>query len=135
MKTGRLVLAMIVVLVISFGLGFFLNGVLLKADYAATPSLYRPMTQMSTQFGYIVLANILIAVSMVLIYAKGVERRPWFAQGIRFGVLVWALAAAPMYLVDFAIMPVAATLVIKQLIGQLIVALIDGLAVAAIIRD
>lgn len=133
MKTGRLVSAMIVVLVLSFGLGFLFHGVILKADYAATPALYRP--SMQAEFGYIALANLLIAVSMVLIYAKGVEQRPWFSQGLRFGILVWALAAAPMYLVNYAIMPLAATLLVKQLIGQLVIAIIDGLAIAAIVRE
>jgi hypothetical protein len=134
-NTGRLILAMIVVLILSFGLGYFLNGVLLKPDYDAIPNVFRTTTQMQSVFSYIILANVLIAISMVLIYAKGVEKRPWFGQGLRFGLLVWLLAGAPMYLVNYAILPLTATILVKQLIGQLVVALIDGVAVAGIIRE
>lgn len=135
MSTGRLILAMVVVFVLSMGLGYLVHGVLLAADYATVPQIFRPVAEMQQRFPFVILANVLIAIAMVLIYARGVEKKPWFGQGLRFGFLIWLVSAAPNYIVGYYISPITATVLVKQLIFQLVVALIDGVVLAAIVRE
>ncbi len=47
---------------------------------------------------WICLAYLSFAVGSVIVYAKGVENKPWLGQGIRFGILMWLILAVPSFL-------------------------------------
>lgn len=133
MSTGRLVLAIVVVFVLISCLGYLLHARLLAPDYAAVgPAVFR-MTEV--KFPFIFGANLLIAIAMVLIYVRGVENKGWFGQGMRFGILIWAVSAAPGFMYDYATIHISDPLFVKQVVGHLVIALINGLAIAAIVRE
>jgi hypothetical protein len=72
-----------------------------------------------------ILAHVIKAGAFVWIYARGVEAKPWLAQGVRFGVAVAMLMIVPIYLIYYVVQPLPTSLVIKQIVfdGTLIIVL------------
>jgi hypothetical protein len=68
----------------------------------------------------------------VLIYARGVEAKPWVGQGIRFGILLVLVTVIPNSLVEYVVYPLRHELVLKWVIGGGLLTLIVALAIAAI---
>ena len=75
------------------------------------------------------LAQLSMAGAFVWIYSRGVEPKPWLAQGMRFGVAV-ALLLMPMFLIYYVVQPTPGALAVKQIVFEGILVLILG-AVAA----
>jgi hypothetical protein len=72
--------------------------------------------------------------AFVWIYARGVEAKPWMAQGVRFGVAVALLTIVPSYLIYFVVQPMPGGVVIKQIIFDGVLLVILGTIVAWLYR-
>jgi hypothetical protein len=81
-----------------------------------------------------VLAHVILAGAFVWIYARGVEAKPWLAQGVRFGIAVALLTIVPSYLIYFVVQPMPASVVIKQIVFDGILLVILGIIVAWLYR-
>jgi hypothetical protein len=81
------------------------------------------------------LAHVILSGAFVWIYARGVEAKPWVAQGVRFGVAVALLTIVPTYIIYFVVQPMPAGVVIKQIVFDGILMLILGMVVAWLYRD
>ena len=114
---------------------FVVHGVLLRADYMQLSGLFRTDADQQRFFPVMLLAHVVLAGAFVWIYARGVEAKPWLAQGIRFGIAVALLTIVPTYLIYFAVQPLPAGLVVKQIIGDGILLLILGSIVAWVYRE
>jgi hypothetical protein len=99
MNVKKLVLMIIVVFVVANLTGFFIHAVLLAPDYMAVKEHYRPEGQ--EKMLWIILAYLAFAVGSVIVYAKGVENKPWLGQGIRFGILMWLILAVPSFFIAY----------------------------------
>ncbi len=78
------------VMFVAWFLGSYLvHGVLLRADYMALTGLFRSDADAAPLFPFMILAHLLLSGAFVWIYARGVEARPWAAQGVRFGPRAW----------------------------------------------
>jgi len=64
------------------------HGVLLHSDYMQLINLFRAEGDQHKYFSLMILAHVIMAGAFVWIYARGVEAKPWVAQGVRFGVAV-----------------------------------------------
>ena len=116
--------------------GFVIHGMLLHADYLAQPSLMRTEADSQTHFVWMFVANLLLGFGFTWIYRKGRESgKPWLGQGLRFGVALAVTFAAPMYLIYYVVQPWPASIVIKQIGFESIMALVTGVVLAAINRD
>ena len=93
MNVKKLVLTIIVIFVIANLTGFFIHAVLLAPDYMTIKQHYRP--EGSEKMIFICLAYLAFAVGSVIVYAKGVENKPWLGQGLRFGILIWLILTYP----------------------------------------
>jgi hypothetical protein len=131
----RFFIAWLVVFIAWFGCSFVVHGVLLHADYVAQAHLYRPEAEAQQMMHFMVLAHILMAGAFVWIYARGVEARPWVAQGLRFGVLVALLTSVPWFMIYYVVMPLPAMLVAKQIVFESIQLLILGVLTAFFYRE
>jgi hypothetical protein len=80
------------------------------------------------------LAHASLAGAFVWIYARGVEAKPWMAQGVRYGVAVALLTTVPMYLIYYSVEPLPGNLVAKQIIFDGIWMIILGVIVAWLYR-
>ncbi|HME82141.1 MAG TPA: hypothetical protein VKF82_08705 [Candidatus Eremiobacteraceae bacterium] len=132
MSQWRLILTMLVVWILSIGLGSLIHGFLLAQDYGQVAQLYRPATD--THFITIFIGYLAFAVGSVWLYSRGVEDKPWFGQGLRFGLAMWLVWPVASFLIEYATQPVPESLVVKQLAYELVSKLILGVVTAAMIR-
>jgi hypothetical protein len=82
-----------------------------------------------------ILAHVIMAGAFVWIYARGVEAKPWVAQGVRFGVAVALLMIVPTYMIYFVVQPMPGDVVIKQIVFDGVLMVILGMIVAWLYRD
>jgi hypothetical protein len=128
----RMLISVIVIFVMSLGLGFVVHGLLLKPDYSLLSNLYRTEPDAGAHFPFMILAHLLFAIGFVWIYGKGKEAKPFMAQGIRFGIAVAVLSTIPTFLIYFAVQPLSSALVLKQIVFDTIGVILMGIVVAAL---
>jgi hypothetical protein len=131
----KFIIAWIVVLVAWFLGSFVVHAVLLQADYMQLPTLFRTERDQQTFFPLMILAHVIMAGAFVWIYARGVEAKPWLAQGVRFGVAVAMLMIVPIYLIYYVVQPLPTSLVIKQIVFDGILTIVLGMIAAWLYRS
>jgi hypothetical protein len=131
----KFIIAWIVLFVAWFLGDFVIHGVLLHADYVALTNLYRSDGDAQGYFPIMMLAHAIMAGAFVWIYARGVESKPWVAQGVRFGVATALLTVVPMYLIYYAVQPVPVSLVERQIVFASILSVLLALIVAWLYRS
>ncbi len=107
MNWKKLLIAWVVVFVLVFNLGYLIHGVLLSDQYEGLDGMMtRSEEEAMSYLPFIVLSDLIFAFAFVYIYARGKEEKSWLGQGLRFGLLVWLIWAVPIFLIDYATMPV-----------------------------
>jgi hypothetical protein len=121
----KFIIAWAVLFVAWFVGSFLVHGVLLHRDYVQLTNLFRPEGEEQRYFPLMILAHLILAGAFVWIYARGVEAKPWLAQGVRFGIAIALLTIVPTYMIYFVVQPMPGNVVIKQIVfdGALIVIL------------
>ena len=123
-------IAWIVVFVLWLFGSYAIHGGLLSGDYMQLPNLMRTEEDASSRFHWMIIAHLIMAGAFVWIYARGVENKPWIAQGMRFGLAVALLGVVPTYMIYYVVQPFPGELVVKQIVFEGILIIILG-AVAA----
>src|ERR1700676_1040121 len=95
---------------------FVVHGLLLHSDYMQLTSLFRAEGDQQNFFPLMLLAHVILSGAFVWIYARGVEAKPWLAQGVRFGVVVALLTVVPTYMIYFVVQPMPGGGVIKKIV-------------------
>jgi len=131
----KFVIAWIVLLVAWFVCSFVVHGVLLRSDYMQLTNLFRVEGEQQKYFPLMCLAHVILSGAFVWIYARGVEAKPWLAQGVRFGVAVALLTTVPTYMIYFVVQPMPGEVVIKQIVFDGTLMVILGTIVAWLYRD
>jgi uncharacterized membrane protein HdeD (DUF308 family) len=124
--------AIIATLIVQFGGDYILHDILLKPAYDLAPLLYRSQPAMMHHFWSMIVGQILFAIGAVLVYQRGRENKPWLGQGIRFGILLAIVAVAPGIFAAYTVYPIRHELALHWMIGDGILAIIDGIVIAAI---
>jgi hypothetical protein len=127
-------LAWLVVFIVWFLGSFVVHGVLLSADYAALPKLFRTPQESQPLFPFMILAHASMSGAFTWIYARGVESKPWLAQGVRFGVAVAVLMTVPMYMIYYVVQPMPGDVVVKQVVFDSILNVMLGIVAAFMYR-
>ena len=130
----KFVIAWTVLFVTWFMGSFVVHGVLLRSDYMQLTNLFRPEGDQQKYFPLMIFAHVVLSGAFVWIYARGVEAKPWLAQGVRFGVAVALLTIVPSYLIYFVVQPMPGSVVIKQIIFDGVLLVILGTIVAWLYR-
>lgn len=130
----RFFIAWIVVFVAWMAGSFVVHGVLLHGDYAKLPGLFRTEAEAQRYFPLMILAHVLMAGAFVWIYSRGVEAKPWAAQGLRFGAAVALLTVIPMYIIYYVVQPMPGMHVVKQIVFDGILVIILGMIAAFLYR-
>jgi hypothetical protein len=130
----KFVIAWTVLFVTWFMGSFVVHGVLLRSDYMQLTNLFRPEGDQQKYFPLMIFAHVVLSGAFVWIYARGVEAKPWMAQGVRFGVAVALLTIVPSYLIYFVVQPMPGSVVIKQIIFDGVLLVILGTIVAWLYR-
>jgi uncharacterized protein YqhQ len=131
----KFVIAWIVLLIAWFVGSFVVHGVLLRSDYMQLTNLFRVEGEQQKYFPLMFLAHVILSGAFVWIYARGVEAKPWLAQGVRFGVAVALLTIVPTYMIYFVVQPMPGEVVIKQIVFDGVLVVILGTIVAWLYRD
>ena len=124
-----------VVLFVAWMMGsFVIHGVLLHEDYGKLPGLFRSEADSQQYFPLMLLAHVIMAGALAWIYGRGVEVKPWLAQGVRFGAAVSLLAVVPTYTIYYVVQPMPGLLVVKQIVFDAILVVLLGVIVAFLYR-
>jgi hypothetical protein len=127
MNIKRLLLAIVVAYAIIFGTDFLVHGVWLRLDYNATQQIWRPETEMNARMAWMLAAQVLWAITFVIIWAKGPSDSGRVACALGFGFLmgifqqIWAL-------IMYAVLPMPGTIAIKWFVAGVVQNMLLGLA-------
>jgi hypothetical protein len=131
----KFIIAWVVLCVAWFAGSFVVHGLLLHGDYAQLTNLFRPEDEQQRYFLFMILAHVILAGAFVWVYARGVEAKPWLAQGVRFGIAIALLTIVPTYLIYFVVQPMPGNLVVKQIVFDGALVIVLGAIVAWLYRD
>lgn len=131
----RFFIAWLVVFVVWMAGSFVVHGVLLQDDYARLSNLFRTEADAQGLFPLMLLAHVLLSGALVWIYSRGVEAKPWIAQGIRFGLAIALLTIVPTYLIYYVVQPMPGAVVARQIVFDGILTVILALVAAFIYRQ
>jgi len=134
MDMKKLIIAIVAGFAAQMGGLFLVHSVWLKEDYIATAQLWRMPDEMGSRMWAMALAVLIYVVGAALIYAKGIEDKPWLMQGLRFGVLLAMIQAVYTNVTMWVVMPIPHELSIKMLAGEAVLAFVLALVLAAIYR-
>ena len=129
----RFCIAWVVLFVAWMAGSFVVHELLLHADYAQLPTLFRPEEDAQRHMPLMLLAHVIMAGAFVWIYARGTENKPWLGQGLRYG-LAAALLVVPIYVIYYVVQPMPGDLAVKQVVFDGIVILVLGAIVAWLYR-
>ena len=125
----KFLIAWVVIFVVWMAGSFVVHGALLHDDYAKLGNLFRTEAESQQYFPLMILAHVLLSGAFAWIYARGVEAKPWFAQGMRFGVAVALLTIIPTYIIYYVVQPMPGSTVVKQIVFDGVLMLILGAVV------
>ena len=111
----KLIIAWFVLFIAWFMGSFVVHGVLLQSDYLRLAGMFRTAGDQQKYLPLMALSHVILSGAFVWIYARGVEAKPWLAQGVRFGIAVALLTTVPTYTIYFVVQPMPADLVIRQI--------------------
>jgi hypothetical protein len=114
---------------------FIVHGTLLHDEYLRLSNLFRTETEAQRHFPLMLVAHLILSGAFVWIYSRGVENRPWLAQGIRFGLAVALLTAVPTYMIYYVVQPMPGSVVVKQILFDGILIVLLGILVASLYRN
>lgn len=134
MDTKKLVIAILAGFAVQMGGNFLVHSVWLKDDYVTTAQLWRMPDEITSRIWAIAIAALVYVIGAGLIYAKGIEDKPWLMQGLRFGVLLTMVQAFYSNVIMWVVMPLPHELSIKMLIGDTVVTFLLALVLAALYR-
>jgi hypothetical protein len=132
MNIPRLILAIVVAFLLIFATDVLIHGFWLKPDYDATKAIWRPEAEMQAHMLWLTLAQVICALTFVVIWAKG------FAGGsLRCGVffgLIMGMFQQIWVLVNYAILPMPGDLAVKWYFSGLAQAILIGISTALLYR-
>ena len=131
----QFIISVVAVFIATLLVGFVVHASILGPDYAALPNLYRGEEDSQNYFHYMLIAHVLMAIGLTWVYRMGRQDTPWLGQGLRFGLAIIILMTIPMYLIYYAVQPMSAELLHKQIIFDSIGMLILGPLVALLNRN
>jgi hypothetical protein len=131
----KFLIAWVVIFVVWMAGSFVVHGVLLHDDYSKLGNLFRTEADSQQYFPLMILAHVLLSGAFAWIYARGVEAKPWFAQGLRFGIAVALLTIIPTYIIYYVVQPMPGATVAKQIVFDGVLMLILGIVAAFLYRE
>ena len=129
---SRFWIGWLVVFVLWMGGGYLIHDVMLGADYAALPNLFRPAAEVHEGMLHLAIAHLVMAGAFTWIYSRGVTDRPWPGQGLRFGVAMALLTVVGWYFILHVVQPWPTSLVHKAMLYDSLLVIVVALVLAAI---
>ena len=131
----KLLAAIVVTYVVLMATNYLVHSVWLMPDYNAIPASHRDIEGIMHRFWAMAIGQLFFAAMFAYIYTLGRQRKPWLAQGVRYGILMTLLAVVPMSLSEYDTYIVPYMLVIKWMVAGGIQLIILGIIVAGICQE
>jgi hypothetical protein len=135
MSAGRFLVRTLAVALAMFTLGFIGHQLLLGRDYVSIEPIMRSKPDMLSHMPFALVNCLVFSAAFVWMYSQLRPDRSGAAQGVRFGMAVWALASVPLYLTNYTIEPWPGVFVAKILLWELCAAILLGLLVATLAKN
>ncbi len=126
MNIRRLILAVVVAFIFIFATDFLIHGLWLKPDYEATKELWRPEAEMTARFPWMLVAQLIAAITFVWIWALGLAARGTSALACAYGFLI-GLAVQETTIVTYVVSPFPPELALKWFCSGIAQAIVLGL--------
>jgi hypothetical protein len=134
MNIARVVAAAVVAWIVSLGIGFFVNTVLLADLALANTPPMRPEAEITGMlpmgFGFLLAGFFAFAYA----YAKGYEGGNGVLEGVRFGLLVAVIIIGFAGIWQYIVFPITASLSVAIIVDTLVELTIYGAIVGAIYK-
>jgi hypothetical protein len=127
----RTLLAMLAVFVLWSVMDFVIHGLVLASPYAATPQLWRPMTEMKT--GLMYMTVLIAAASFVGIYAWFISDKS-VRTAVRYGLVFGIGSGISMGYGSYSVMPLPFEIALGWFVGSLIEAIAAGWITGMIVK-
>jgi hypothetical protein len=128
----KTLIAIVAAYVVQFGSSYLIHEIILKPGYNASANLWRTEEAMGHRFWIMLLAQLIFTIGAVLIYQRGVEKKSWIGQGIRFGILLAMVGMVSGTMINYVVIPIPHTLALHQIIAMGIQSIVLGLVIAGI---
>ena len=126
MNIKRLIIAIVVVFIAIFATDFLIHGVWLKSDYAASASLWRPEAEMQKLMGWLMLGQLLAAVTATVLYAKGFAEKACIKCAVMFGLFMGLFMQANTF-ITYAVQPLPDGIAVKWFVSGIVQGAFFGL--------
>jgi len=131
----KLIIAIVVAYAVLMGTNYLIHSVWLMPDYDAIPLSHRSIVGIMDRFWAVALGQFFFAALFSYVYTRGMQRKPWLGQGIRYGILMTFLTMVPFSLSEYDTFIVPYGLVIKWMIAGGLQLLLLGIIVAAVCQE
>ena len=128
----RVILSILAVFIAWAVMDFVIHGIILRASYAATASLWRPLAEMKTALTYF--SVFITALTFVLIYSLFFSRKG-ISIGLKYGLLFGLSTGVPMGYGSYSVMPIPYFMAFVWCFGSIAEALVGGLIVGSILPE
>ncbi len=127
----RTLLAVLAVFVLWSVMDFVIHGLVLASPYAATPQLWRPMTEMKT--GLMYMTVLIAAAAFVGIYAWFIADKS-VKTAVRYGLVFGIGSGISMGYGSYSVMPLPYEIAFGWFVGSLIEAVVAGWITGMIVK-
>ncbi len=128
----KLLVAIVAAYIVLMLTNYLVHQIWLMSDYAAIPASHRSPAGIMHRFWAMAVGQFIFAALFAYIYRRGLEKKPWLVQGIRYGILIALLTVVPTALSEYVVYIVPYQLAIKWMIAGGIQMIVLGLLVAGI---
>lgn len=128
MNPKRLLLTIVAVFAGIWVTDFLIHGVWLQTTYKETMSLWRPEAEMQRRMGWLMLGQLLAAVTFVVIWSKGFPATASLGGACLYGLFMGGFSQATT-LVTYAVQPFPPSLTVKWFCAGLVQGTLMGLVV------
>lgn len=129
---GKTIGAIVAGFILQMGGSYLIHSVILMKSYEATSDLWRTDAAMGHRMPYMFIAQFIFVLGAVLIYQRGVEKKSWIGQGIRYGILLALVSCVPASLIEYVTVPLPHRIAAHWIVLEGALTILLGLLIAAI---
>jgi hypothetical protein len=134
MEPKKLLAAVVVGYIILMGLGYLIHEVWLMPMYQQYATIWRLEEAMRHKMWINWVGQLLFTVVFAWVYTRGVEDKPWVAQGMRYGIVMTLLVVIPAVCSEYVVYPIPYTLALEWMLAGAVQLLVLGVIVAGFCR-
>ncbi len=128
MNAKRLILAIIASFIFIFASDFLVHGLWLKPDYQATATLWRTEAEMCSRMPWMLAAQLLWAVTFVILWAKGFAEHAQMKCAFMYGLFMGLFQQVNTF-ITYVVSPMPPELAIKWFLSGLAQSVLLGIII------